>query len=130
MTRSNSSSVSSIRGAKLVTAASVDEHVEAAEVVTGALEQPLDVIELGHVGPDSDGFPARTYDLVDDAFGGFIILRIIDQDAGAFTPKCDRYGPTDASRRACDDCSFPTEPSHVPAHPGSSGATAATSLSI
>ena len=98
-----------LRPARDVDAGVIDEDVQPAEVLDGALNQPPDLRFIGDIGLDEYRPSSEFFDLFSGRRGDILfvifspkrrLLLVGDGDAGAFTCKLKRDPPSDARTTA------------------------------
>ena len=96
----------------------VDDDVELAEGVEGALDDALGALEVGDALAVGDGLAAHLLDLVDHLLGRAVVgaagavevrAEVVDDDLGAVLGHQQRLFAADAAARAGDDRNLPFE---------------------
>ena len=96
-TRSNSSSVTSLRWPKDTTPELLETMCSFAEVRLGLLEERDRLRHVGDVGLDGDAAAAHGLDLGDDGLGGGRAVGVVDDDVGAAAGELERHLLADAA---------------------------------
>ena len=84
----------------------VDHDVDAAELLDGGGDQPLQVGDFAHVSLYPDRLVSQRADLFLQRLGRFGMRDVVDDDVGALLGELQHDGQTDAAVAAGDDGDF------------------------